>query len=440
MSGKAKSKASKDKAKNQTGQLAQTMSNGGQGVAMQCNPSGWVDSINANNACGQSGGIQQPQPQFMNSQGCTQQYYYQNLNQTFPSGTMQNQNINMGTNIQSQGQGKGQIGQHTQSNTVQYDQSDNYCGPQQSFPVNNNAIDSSTIVNMIQQLNNNFMGRLSNIEVSVSKLTTIEYEISHMRADMTKLQLENSSMSRRMVEVEKSCQTISNMIDDAAISRLELQNDVSSLKSENAKLRSDICTNVSTFEERCSTLNSNIEELKARSMQSNLVFYGIAEAPQGETDNTESKLRDFLKHELELERPEKIDEIVFDRVHRLGRPRWNQHISSRPIVAKFERYKDREFVRHNSKTLNEKRNQYNIREQFPPEMEAKRKILYSVMRSYSRDPNNRVALVRDKLFINGELYNPPNSSGGSDIQSRGTQNDRDYSDGGPGNRRRARGV
>ena len=63
MSGKAKSKASKDKAKNETGQLAQTMSNGGQGVAMQCNPSGWVDSINANNACGQSGGIQQPQPQ-----------------------------------------------------------------------------------------------------------------------------------------------------------------------------------------------------------------------------------------------------------------------------------------------------------------------------------------------------------------------------------------
>ena len=172
----------------------------------------------------------------------------------------------------------------------------------------------------------------------------------------------------------------------------------------------------------------------------NLVFYGIAEAPQGETDNTESKLRDFLKHELELERPEKIDEIVFDRVHRLGRPRWNQHISSRPIVAKFERYKDREFVRQNSKTLNGKRDQYNIREQFPPEMEAKRKILYPVMRSYSRDPNNCVALVRDKLFINGELYIPPNPVGGSDIQSRDTQNDRDYSNGGPGNRRRARGV
>ena len=168
------------------------------------------------------------------------------------------------------------------------------------------------------------------------------------------------------------------------------------------------------------------------------MFYGIAEAPQEERDNTEAKLRDFLKHELELERPEKIEEIVFDRVHRCTR--WNQHISSRPIVAKIERYKDREFVRQYSKTLNEKRNQYNIREQFPPEMEAKRKILYPVLRSYSRDPNNHVDLVRDKLFINGEFYIPPNSSGGSDIQRRGTQNDRDHSDGCPGNRSRARGV
>ena len=111
-----------------------------------------------------------------------------------------------------------------------------------------------------------------------------------------------------------------------------------------------------------------------------------------------------------------------------------------PYSGKIEYYKDREFVRQNSKTLNEKRNQYNIGEQFPPEMEAKRKILYPVLRSYSRDPNNLVALVRDKLFINGELYIPLKSSGGSDIQSRGTQNDRDYSDGSPGNRRRARGV
>ena len=58
------------------------------------------------------------------------------------------------------------------------------------------------------------------------------------------------------------------------------------------------------------------------------------------------------------------------------------------------------------------------------------------MRSYSRDPNNRVALVRDKLCINGELYIPPNSSE-TNVQSWDMQRARDSY---LGNRRRARGA
>ena len=153
---------------------------------------------------------------------------------------------------------------------------------------------------------------------------------------------------------------------------------VSVLKSANVQLRSDVKVNVSKFEQLCSTLNSDIQELKACSIQSILVFHRIVEAPQGETDNTETKLRDVLKYELDLENPERVDGIVFDRIHRLGRSRRDQYINNRPIVAKFERYKDREFIRQNSKILNEKRHQYNIREQFPLEIEAKRKLLYQL--------------------------------------------------------------
>ena len=104
-----------------------------------------------------------------------------------------------------------------------------------------------------------------------------------------------------------------------------------------------------------------------------------------------------------------MNEIVFDLVHRLGRPKWDQHENPRPMVANFELYKDREFIRQNSKTLNERRCAYYIREQFPPAIEATRKPFYPVMRQYSRDPSNRVALVRDKLYINGRLYVLPDS-------------------------------
>ena len=67
-------------------------------------------------------------------------------------------------------------------------------------------------------------------------------------------------------------------------------------------------------------------------------------------------------------------------------------------------------IRIAGKDLNEKKNGFSIREQFPPEIEAKRKLLYPVMRSYLKDPRNRVALVRDKLYINGKLYTAPVAS------------------------------
>ena len=69
---------------------------------------------------------------------------------------------------------------------------------------------------MIQQMNNTFIERLSSIETSVSKLNVIEREVSLMRSNLSKLQLDNVNFSRRMTDVERSCQMISNMYNDAS--------------------------------------------------------------------------------------------------------------------------------------------------------------------------------------------------------------------------------
>ena len=113
---------------------------------------------------------------------------------------------------------------------------------------------------------------------------------------------------------------------------------------------------MSLFQTRCNTLNDELLELKARSMQSNLFFYGLAEAPKGEPDNTESKVRDFLRNGLNFDTPETVNNVVFDRVHRLGRPRSDQNSYPRPIVAKFERYRERELIRQAARELNDKDN------------------------------------------------------------------------------------
>ena len=93
-------------------------------------------------------------------------------------------------------------------------------------------------------------------------------------------------------------------------------------------------------------------------MQENLLFYGIPEQPRSENgnvrENTEATLRSFMATELPLDSPECLDTISFDRVHRLGYPKRNTQTNPRPIIAKFERFTDREKIRKAGFELNKK--------------------------------------------------------------------------------------
>ena len=288
-------------------------------------------------------------------------------------------------------QGQGQVYQHNTTGYGQYNMATH---------VNSNGNSNGTIVSMIEQMNNNFCSRLSNIETSLTKLTTIEREVAFVRSDVYQLQTDNTNLSRRMSEVEKSCQLISSCFDESKTLHINLQKEMSELKKQNSVLTDKIKSNFASNE----SLSNELSELKARSMQQNLLFFGICEPPNKEKEYIEPKIKDFMKHELDLEDPSIVDSIVFDRIHRLGRPNNTPGANPRPVVARFERYKDREVIREAAKDLNSKRNGYSIREQYPPEMEAKRRLLYPVMRQMQQNSQNRVALVRDKLFVNNDLY------------------------------------
>ena len=228
--------------------------------------------------------------------------------------------------------------------------------------VNSNGNSNGTIVSMIEQMNNNFCSRLSNIETSLTKLTTIEREVAFVRSDVFQLQTDNTNLSRRMSEVEKSCQMINSCFDESKTFHINLQKEMSELKKQNSVLTDKMKSNFASNE----SLSNELSELKARSMQQNLLFFGICEPPNKEKEYIEPKIKDFMKHELDLEDPSIVDSIVFDRIHRLGRPNNTPGANPRPVVARFERYKDREVIREAAKDLNSKRNGYSIREQYPP--------------------------------------------------------------------------
>ena len=136
-------------------------------------------------------------------------------------------------------------------------------------------------------------------------------------------------------------------------------------------------------------------------MRENLVFSGIPESELGrdEYEDCESLIRTVIREDMQIMRL-----IEFDRVHRLGRYKRGQTYP-RPIVAKFTYYKDKEFVRHAApKTLIG--TNISVNEQFPSEIEQRRKVLYPVAKNARRNRDNKVRLVRDKLFINGQQYTP----------------------------------
>ena len=140
-----------------------------------------------------------------------------------------------------------------------------------------------------------------------------------------------------------------------------------------------------------------------RSMRDNLLFTGIAEDAETASEDVKGKLRDFVRTELGI-----TESITFDRAHRIGKHD-SQQSFPRPIVAKFHSFQEREMVRWAAPAAL-RGTRYGVREQFPAEIESVRKTLYPVMKAAKANKNNKVRLVRDKLFINNVQYIPPTGS------------------------------
>lgn len=76
------------------------------------------------------------------------------------------------------------------------------------------------------------------------------------------MQIENAQISKRMIDVEKSSETISMLFDDAKSANSDMQKEIAALKNENKTLKS----NVVQYDEQCQKLSNKIQ---ARSMQQN---------------------------------------------------------------------------------------------------------------------------------------------------------------------------
>jgi hypothetical protein len=132
-------------------------------------------------------------------------------------------------------------------------------------------------------------------------------------------------------------------------------------------------------------------DLQSRSMRDNLIFDGI---PGTHEEDPEVIIKDFIRKEMEI-----TDNMEFHRVHRMGRKNGHKH---RPIIAKFVLHKDKERVRRAAPgTLRGK--PYGVNEQFPKEINERRKQLYPQYKAAKRQ-GKRASLISTNSTWKDDLY------------------------------------
>ena len=189
--------------------------------------------------------------------------------------------------------------------------------------------------------------------------------------------------------METSIEGVGSVVDTVIDKCTQNKTDINSLDAKLAEMGSEMKKAEKIYLENIQKLQENVLDLKCRSMKYNLVFSGLA---YQNDENVTEKIRVFIKNELGI-----LHHIDFVNVHRFGSPGLN---NARPIVAKFSYRADLEAVLKNAYRLKGKR--FGINEQFPKEIENRRKALYPVMRK-AKGEGKKVSMVRDRLYIDGKL-------------------------------------
>ena len=242
----------------------------------------------------------------------------------------------------------------------------------------------------------NFERQMVNIEQSVQQIGGIKQKLASVQTQMQCIENEVSAVKMKMTEYDQNIQGYSDICDDVLKAR-----------TQSDKVMETMCEKIDYMQtiemDRLQTLNDQMNEklidLQCHSMRENLIFTGIDEPnlPPGQFENVENTIKDFVRNQMNIE-----SDVRLDSAFRQG-PYNPRKQFPRIIIAKFENYSTREMVKSAApRTL--EGTKYGVREQFPREVEIKRKVLYPMFKRVKQNPQNRVRLFRDRLYINGELY------------------------------------
>lgn len=250
---------------------------------------------------------------------------------------------------------------------------------------NTECMNSVNDVYQSQNAHQNLEPIIMDIYKRLDKLTLLDDICNRLTAIENRCEVIHSELNKMKIKVDKNRERIERLEYNDA----ELQDDVNFLHQDKQELF------------RISReLKEDILEVQTRSMRDNLLFGGITRRLKcgedgREYEDTEEVIKEFIVKEMDIQ-----ENISFERVHRIGRTK-----NGKPpfIVAKFTSHKQRELVRKKAAVSLKGKDNYSVFEQFPKEIQERRKRLIPKLKAAKRNGKN-AKLVVDKLYIEGQLY------------------------------------
>ena len=228
-----------------------------------------------------------------------------------------------------------------------------------------------------QDVLSKILQRLDTMDKKLGQLDCIQSSVNKITDQVNTMSTKINGLETKMKTIEDSREFDSKSIDLLQAK----QNQIDSIMLKMQKLETE--------------QKEKLLDLQSREMRDNLMFYNFKEE-KGETDqHCMEKLYDLMENELGLQNARAIQ---FHRVHRVGR--YNR-TKTRPIVAKFAFYPDRERVRAAAKNL--EGTNYSIGQQFPKEIQDRRRRLVPLMKK-AKGEGKPAYISVDKLYIDGTQY------------------------------------
>ena len=247
--------------------------------------------------------------------------------------------------------------------------------------------------------------KLEAVLKKLEKLDTIESRLSQMHTTLASIEENVSRLDLDVEDLKTKSKQLGSTVNELEESIQFNEEDISNLKLENQKLQQDVCE-----------LQKQLLYMETYSRRENVKFVGLLEEQVDnmnggdEDDNsTQAKIEDtrgiiykFLEHQLKI--PNARQKIKFQRLHRLGKPK---NGSSRPIIARFLRYGDKELVMDQARK-HLKDAEFHVYDDIPKLLYDSRKGQMKKLQK-AREKNFTAYFSKaqpDKLYVNGKNIAP----------------------------------